>query len=115
MLPQLPLSLPAKAGLVALIALSVYVGAVRTVTRPSGPLCQPLGLSRWSLMAEADADAGKTPFESPPVAPLQFPAAPAAELRPPIARLAHPLEQRRVLPRPPKIPHRFAADSPDSD
>jgi hypothetical protein len=45
-------SLPGKVGLVALIALTLFVSTVRPLTRPSGRLNLPQGLTRLSLLSE---------------------------------------------------------------
>jgi hypothetical protein len=60
-------SLPAKVGLVVLIALTVFVSAVRPLTRPSGRLFARFGLTRMSLLTEA-ADERGTPLPAPAVA-----------------------------------------------
>ncbi len=57
-----------KLAVVALIALTLFVGAVRPLTRPSGPLNRPLGLTRWSLLSESGINE-KTPLPSPAEAP----------------------------------------------
>ena len=50
------ISLLAKVGMVVLIALTVFVSAVRPVTRPTGRLYARFGLSRMSLLTEAADD-----------------------------------------------------------
>jgi len=59
-------SLPTKAGLVVLIAVTIFVTAVRPLTRPTGHLYARFGLSRMSLLTEA-ADESGTPLPEPAV------------------------------------------------
>ena len=47
------LSLPGKLGMVALLALTVFVVTVRPLARPSGRLYGRLGLTQMALLTEA--------------------------------------------------------------
>lgn len=58
-------SVARRAGILALIAVSLFVVLVRPITRPTGPLARPQGFTRWSLLAEAGAD-DRAPL-TPPV------------------------------------------------
>lgn len=67
--------LAGKLGLVALIALMIFVSAVRPLTRPSGRLNRPLGLTRMSLLSEPAND-DDTPVPLPVAADAQVLAPP---------------------------------------
>lgn len=59
--------MPAKVGMVVLIALTVFVSAVRPLARPTGRLYARFGLSRMSLLCEAPDTDGR-PLPLPMVA-----------------------------------------------
>ena len=60
-------SFPTKLGVVTLIAFTVFVSAVRPLTRPSGRLNLPFGLTRMSLLTESPDD-GRASLPTPPAA-----------------------------------------------
>ena len=88
-------SLPSQGVAVVLIAVTLFVIAVRPVTRPSSPLLQPLGLTRMSLLSEAAA-ADDAPGVSP-ASHFSGLVPPASNVLPPRARTRWaPLRSARV-------------------
>jgi hypothetical protein len=103
-----------KLAIVALIALSLFVSAVRPLTRPAGHLIRPLGLTHWSLLSEA-GDHDSAPVPQPTVVEAHV-------LAPPLTSIALLvlLKTRRAAFRPVpvrrlKLLARSPADSLSSD
>ena len=106
------MSVGAKIGVVALLAVCVYVSAVRTITRPSGQLCPPRGLSKWSLLAEMRPDEA---VSLPPlvVSLTQRAAVPIVESAPNRRPVARPILRRLNVPHRSKIPPRPPTEPAD--
>ena len=96
----------------ALIGLTVFVSAVRPVTRPTGRLNRPLGLTRWSLLSEAAGDTSG-PLPQPAVTDVEVVAVPVLSV-PPVLN-TRPATFRPVSVRRLKLPPRSTTDSPLSD
>lgn len=105
-------SMARRVGIIALIAVSLFVVLARPITRPTGRLNRPQGFTSWSLLAEAGLD------DHAPIAPpvRQVTTVIVLALAGALPRLL--ARARHVLPSPPlrrrKIPSRRAADSPPS-
>lgn len=104
--------LPNKLGIVILLALTVFVGAVRPLTRHAGRLSVHFGLTRMSLLTEPPRDGQTRLPGSESVASVQF-------VRPlPAIALLLVLKVRRVAFQPVRIrrvkrpPRRPASPSP---
>ncbi len=96
----------------ALIGLTLLVSAVRPLTRPTGHLNRPLGLTHWSLLSEAAGDTS-VPLSQPAVTDAEVVA--AAVLRVPPVLDRRPAMFRPVSVRRLKLPPRSTTDSPPSD
>jgi hypothetical protein len=104
--------LSGKLAIIALITLSLFVIAVRPLTRPAGHLIRPLGLTRWSLLSDVGVNDG-TALPLPAAAQVQVSA-------PPLVSVPLVLKTRRAAFRPVpvrrlKLLARSPVDSPSSD
>ncbi len=95
-----------------LIGLTLLVSAVRPLTRPTGHLNRPLGLTRWSLLSEAAGDTS-VPLSQPAVADTQVVVAPVLSVLPVLN--SRPVPFRPVSVHRLKLPPRSSTDSPPSD
>ncbi len=105
------MSWPARVGMVLLIAVTVFVGAVRPLTRPVGHLYRPLGLTRLSLLSEAAVN-DDTPLPAPVAGAPVF--APPLAIVPVVWKTQRPSRRSVVLHRP-KLPPPSDAGSLLSD
>ena len=106
-------SLAGKVGIVVLLALTVFVSAVRPIAQPTGRLFPRFGLIRMSLLSESP-DTDSTPLPSPALVDAHMIEPPLIIALLLLVLKARPAAFRPVPFRRLKLPARSADRSPTS-